>query len=126
MIKGLISYLLILLSIIAIFYVGIRYLYAIDETVTSGSAYGFSVGETKIDVYKYIIEHELPESFGYILVGNKADKLDVLTIKQTSYYQLKKYDKWQIIFGDTISFDNTLEIIFSGDKIISLSRRRKI
>lgn len=124
--KGLISYLLILFSLLAIIIVGLHHLFAIDKTVTSGSAYGLTIGTTKLEAYKYIVEHELSNSYGYIQGGGKAGKINVFTIKQSSYSYLKQYHKWRIIYGKNIAFDNILEIVFNDEKIISITRQRQV
>ena len=126
MIKGLASYLLIVLSLIVIILAGLNHIYAINEAVTSGRAYGLTIGKDKVETYKYIVEHELSNSYGHIQGGKKGDRLAVFTIKESSYYLLKQHDKWHVIYGNSISYDNTLEIAFNDDKIISLTRQRQI
>jgi len=125
MIKGLIGYLVILLTLLGSMFIGVSYLYAINETVTSGSAYGFSIGENKIDTYKYIVEHELGNSYGYIQTGNTSDPSNLTSIKQSSYFQLKQHDNWYVFIGNTTTSNNTLKIVFTNDKVTSLTRHRQ-
>jgi len=126
MIKRPVSYLLMVFSILIILLAELNYIYVIDEVVTNGRAYGLTIGESKLETYKYIVEHELSNSYSHIQGGEAPNYLAASSIKQSSYYQLKQYDKWYIIIGNSISYNNRLEIVFNESGIISLSRKRQI
>tara|TARA_B100000700_G_scaffold163672_1_gene181147 strand:- start:317 stop:742 length:426 start_codon:yes stop_codon:yes gene_type:complete len=111
----------------------------IDETVTSGQAYGFEIGATKKEVYA-----KLPAALSKIKSPNELVFIQIKASEKTAsalatdadfdvmvaplfhavgYESFRDHDSWS--FYINASFFNNLKLDFCDDKLCKIHRHRK-
>ena len=126
----------LLALLIYFFYLWYTY---IDETVTSGEAYGFTIGDTKFDTYNKIsgaisdlnyhpssvfIEIEVNEDLSELLATDPGYKIMANTLlHEGGYNSFKGKDRWDFYFNR--SYFNSLSLKFCEDKLCEIYRHRK-
>lgn len=114
-----------LLLIFGIFVVYFAYLKStyVDEKINVGSGYGFSIGDTKNNVYEkarqlysaevVFIRHPIRyDGYGPMIRFNFGDE---------EYKKIENSDKW-VFYFDKRDF---IRLTFRGDKLVSIHRRRQ-
>lgn len=103
------------------------YLYAtyIDDTVTSGEAYGFTIGIEKEDALAQASKNFESESI-YIIYPR--DIQGVGPFKKIIFDNedkkiLREMDSWKFYYGENVR--NTIELTFTDNILFSIYRRRQ-
>ncbi len=97
----------------------------IDETITEGEAYGFNIGDTKLEVFARAKNGYLNKT---VFILHPLDKNDFGPHKQMSfedeYFKLiEDRDKWTFYFDKR--FFNFLKLTFEHEKLTGIHRHRK-
>lgn len=118
------------------FYLWVTY---INETVTTGSGFGFQIGDTKKEVYNKL-NVALREASGkneevFIQIKSNSQVAKFLATESDFYvmikplfhdigfYEFEKNDLWQFYIGG--SYFNTLKLEFCEGKLCRIHRHRK-
>jgi len=98
----------------------------IDETITTGDAYGFCVGDSKLETYQRAgqqfqektVWFAYPPDYRQAVVRRNTtfsdDEFDLLA--------LGEQNKWQLYFG---SFFDTIQLSFTNDRLVEIYRHRQ-
>ena len=94
-----------------------------DETITSGSAYGFDMGMTKVEVIEQLkVIHPKDISFDFRLMETgRISPREQLTYTPEQVTRLQGIDDWRLYFNDKRS--DYVELTFSNDnRLIQINR----
>jgi len=139
LITNLFVYAVISFLLMAVGYLGYLWCTYIDETVTTGHAYGFSIGDGKLETYK-----KFPEVLGklnshassiYIEIKVDAEHAELLATKpgytmmvetllhDVGYPAFQSKSRWDFYFDG--SYFNSLTLKFCGETLCEIYRHRK-
>ena len=108
-------------------YVGYLAATYIDETVTSGSAYGFSIGSSKQQAIEQAsaLRETHPNAVLYVDFGPRAG--DRFTVSPTldQIERLEPHDQWSCQLDGPKEFFNTVRLTFLDDRLVEIHRHRK-
>ena len=137
-IKNFLKVVSVVLLILITYFFFLWYTY-IDETVTSGEAFGLNIGNTKLDTYSKIwgaisdlnydpssvyIEIEVNADVSELLATDPGYKIMANTLlHEIGYESFKKEDRWDFYFNS--SYFNSLSLRFCEDKLCEIHRHRK-
>jgi hypothetical protein len=114
-------------TIIVVGYISYLYATYIDETVVSGSAYGFSIGSSKQQAIEHAaaLRKDHPNAVIYVDFGPRAG--DRFTIAPTADQidTLEPHDLWSFQLDGPTEFFNTVRLTFHDDRLIEIHRHRK-
>ena len=99
----------------------------IDDTVVSGRDYGFTIGSTKQEAYKDIIDvkKQFPKLMIYIDYGPRAGDNFTLEPTNDNFIQIIKHEDWNLLLDGDGEFFNIIRLKFSKDKLNEIYRHRK-
>ena len=136
--KSIIIIVSVVLFLLLTYFFYLWYTY-IDETVTSGEAFGLDIGDSKLDTYNKIwdaisylnyepssvyIEIEVNAEVSELLATDPGYKVLVNTLLHKSGYEsFKNKDRWDFYFNS--SYFNKLSLTFCEDKLCEIHRHRK-
>jgi hypothetical protein len=99
----------------------------INETVVSGSGYGFSIGSSKQHVIEQAsaLREAHPNAVIYIDFGPRAG--DRFTVAPTSdkIDRLRPHDQWSLQLDGPTEFFNTIRLTFQDGRLVEIHRHRK-
>lgn len=132
-------YAAIAIVLMTVSYIGYLWYTYIDETVISGQAYGFVIGDDKLTTYKKALgalaklKHH--SSSVYIEIKSDADCAKLLAaepgytlmvkalLHDVGYPVFKSKNQWDFYFDG--SYFNTLSLKFCDEKLCEIYRHRK-
>ena len=99
----------------------------IDQTVTSGSAYGFNIGSSKIQAIE-AIRHQrasYPRSAVYVSYGPRAGDTFTLSASDLKPEKLDSHDQWTVLLDGPGEFFNTMRLTFQEGHLVEVHRHRQ-
>ena len=108
-------------------YIGYLWATYIDETINSGSKYGFTLGHSKKDSFDKISDllEKYPKTKIYISYGQRAGDRFTLAPTASAYIKIKEYETWSLLLDGDGEFFNTIRLRFRGDNLSEIHRHRK-
>lgn len=107
----------------------IAYLVAtyIDKTVTSGSAYGFNIGSSKIQAIESIQRQRAsdPGIALYVDYGPRAGDTFTLSASDVEPEKLDSHDQWTVLPDGPGKFFNTIRLTFREGHLVEIHRHRQ-
>ena len=99
----------------------------IDNTIVSGSKYGFTIGDDKREVYEGIRKQgkSYPNLYFYIRTGERAGDSIEAHVDSVLLETIKDYESWGIQYDGKHEYFNVLKFKFNGSKLIEIHRHRK-
>jgi len=116
-------YLLVLLILAALLFLVIR-IFAINETVTHGNAYGFNINESVVDTYKYIQENRVTRDFRFVSFDSESVNHRQISTADFFYHDARSHNQWKIQIGNKNLIINTVELSFNDNKLTMIRRYR--
>ncbi len=99
----------------------------IDETITSGTAYEFSIGTSKQVALTSVDRlSNYPNAVVYVSYGPRAG--DNFTVAPVAAHiaQLQQHDQWDVLLdGDDGKFSNSVRLTFRDGKLTEIHRHRQ-
>ncbi len=107
-----------------VFYWWVTY---IDESVTSGSAYGFTIGHTKEVVAKQfpIMDEDYPQLHVYVSYGRRAGDNFSIPANEHAINRLISHDKWDLLLNGQWEFFDSIDLYFENNKLVKIHRHRQ-
>ena len=107
-------------------YVGYLWATYIDETIVSGSAYGFSVGATKEEALASAKSMRgYPAAAVYVSYGHRAGDHFTFKVSQATLEHLQEHEQWEVLLDGTGRFFNTVRLTFRGGRLVKIHRHRQ-
>lgn len=99
----------------------------IDNTVESGTNYGFTIGTTKDRVYKdiLIVNKQYPKLKIYINYGDRAGDNITLSPTKNNFDKIKKYNRWEILLDGDGEYHNVIRLYYAKNNLNQIYRHRK-
>jgi hypothetical protein len=117
------------LALIIIIAVYVLFLWAstIHDSVTEGSKYGLTIGDTKQQTYLRILElkKEYPLQVIYTYVPSQTRVQDEHIKLSYDFEELKLYKQWRVYFKGDGEYSNSIRLNFDNDKLINFYRHRQ-
>jgi hypothetical protein len=119
---------LVLIPIILIgglvFYWWVTYL---DETITVGSGYGFTIGQPKQAAAEQFdsLNNKYPDLHVYVSYGRSAGDNFSIPATPQSYNELRPHDKWDLLLQGQWKFFDSIDLYFKGDELVKIYRHRQ-
>ena len=120
-------------------YIAYLWLTYIDETITSGQAYGFMIGDDKLTTYKKsptsLAKLEKHNSVVYMKIISNSDTAGLLAaapeqtimveavLHQVGYPRFKELNQWDFYIDG--SYFNRLSLKFCDERLCEIYRHRK-
>jgi len=97
----------------------------IDKTITEGAAYGFNIGETKLESFKKAqgIYQDKDVFILHPLDKNNFGPHQKIAFHNEDYALIEGRDKWTFYFDE--GFFNSLKLTFESEKLTRIHRHRK-
>lgn len=107
-----------------IFFLWVTY---IDDTVTSGSKYGFTIGSSKQQIYKDIsaVKEDYPELKIYISYGPRAGDNTTLSPTNDNFERALGSDHWELLLDGDGEFFNVVRLSLEDNTLTQIYRHRK-
>ena len=107
-----------------VFYWWVTY---IDESVTSGSAYGFTIGHSKQVVAQQFpsITEDHPKLHVYVSYGRRAGDNFSIPANGQAISKLMQHDKWDLLLNGQWEFFDSIDLYFENDKLVKIYRHRQ-
>ena len=124
--KILITTILLPFILIALYIVFLWATY-IDDKVTSGSKYGFTIGLSKEDTFGSIetLQSNYPNTKIYISYGHRAGDHITLPPTNDSFTKIQKHEQWELLLDGDGEFFNIIRLQFEGGSLSEIYRHRK-
>lgn len=107
----------------------VAYLWAtyIDQTVTTGDGYGFSVGASKKDALLDVraLSEEYPELAVHVSYGPKAGDYYLWPVDTVELDNVWPHKTWHIQLDGKNEFHNIIRLHFENDSLREIYRHRK-
>ena len=99
----------------------------IDETVYSGSAYGFEIGWSKEQVVRGFarVRTEHPYTHVYVSYGDRAGDNFSIPASDMSIGVLQTHDHWELLLDAKWEFWNSIDLYFQNGVLIQIYRHRQ-
>jgi hypothetical protein len=99
----------------------------IDDTVTSGSKYGFTIGSSKQQVYEDIFatKENYPELKIYIPYGPRAGDNATLPPTNENFERALISDHWELLLEGDGEFFNVIRLRVDNNSLTQIYRHRK-
>ncbi len=98
----------------------------LDETVTSGSAYGFDIGASKQETLASSARLNIyPNAVIYVSYGPRAGDHFSVEPGAVRPSQLQAHDQWDVLLDGNDEFFNTVRLIFHNGRLVEIYRHRK-
>ncbi len=105
------------------------YLWAtyIDDSVTLGHKYGFSIGSSDEETYMDILglTDQYPNAVFYISYGPRAGDNDTVRISPESFKRALSSEHWQILLDGEGEFHNIIRLNIENSALTRIYRHRK-
>lgn len=99
----------------------------IDETVVSGSAYGFSIGSSKQQALEQAssLRNDYPDAVIYVFFGPRAgDRFHVAPVVD-HLDRLEAHDRWNLQLEGPSEYRNGVSLRFVDDGLVEIHRYRQ-
>jgi hypothetical protein len=112
---------------ILVLYVTFLWITYIDNTTSSGSKYGFTIGANKEEVYDQIIlqQQSYPDLYFYVRSGKQSKDFIEAPVKSVPLARIKNFERWGLQFDGKHEYFNVLELTFTENRLIEIHRHRK-
>ncbi len=98
----------------------------IDETATSGTAYGFAIGSSKQDALASIRRLDKhPNAVIYVTYGSRAEDFFTVSPLPAHIEQLRQYDQWDVLLDGDGKFFNLVRLTFREGGLAEVYRHRQ-
>lgn len=98
----------------------------IDETITSGAAYGFTIGNSKQEALASTSRlNKHPHAVVYISHDLKTGEYFTIPLAATHASQLQTHDQWDVLLDGEDMFSNSVRLTFRDDKLAEIYRHRQ-
>ncbi len=99
----------------------------IDDTVTSGSKYGFTIGSSKQQMYKDLseVKNDHKELKLYISYGPRAGDNATLPLTNDNFERALESDHWELLLDGEGEFFNVIRLKLEDKTLIQIYRHRK-
>lgn len=107
-------------------YAGYLWATYLDETVVSGTAYGFTIGasmEEALGAARNLRDH--PHAVVYVSHGQRAGDRSTIAPAQARIDQLQMYDQWDVLLDGADNFFNSIRLTFRDGKLVEIHRHRQ-
>jgi len=107
-------------------YIGYLLATYIDETITSGTAYEFTIGASKQDTLtsaSHLNSH--PHAVVYVNYGPLAGDNFTIVPSPAQIEQLQKHDQWVVLLDGNGKFFNSVQLTFQDGKLAKIHRHRQ-
>ena len=117
----------ILIIVGAIFIVPVAYFYAIyvDDTISDGTGYGFTIGEDKLSAFKIINSNSLSNKVYAIQVGVDSNSFKLVDIHQDAFEEINRFNTWNLLLREERDFLNTIQLTFADNKLTKIYRHKQ-
>ncbi|MGE3482269.1 MAG: hypothetical protein AB7K73_12750 [Gammaproteobacteria bacterium] len=107
-----------------IFFLWVTY---IDDTVTSGSKYGFTIGSSKQQIYEDIsaAKEDYPELKIYISYGPRAGDNATLSPTKENFERALISDYWELLLDGDGEYFNVIRLRVENNALTQIYRHRK-
>lgn len=98
----------------------------LDETVVSGTAYGFTIGASKQEALaaaRSLNDH--PHAVVYISYGPRAGDHFSIAPSQVRIEQLQAHDQWGVLLDGPNKFFNAVGLTLNDGKLVEIHRHRQ-
>lgn len=98
----------------------------VDETITAGAAYGFTIGNSKQEVLASVSRlNEHPHAVVYVSYGPKAGDNFTAIPSPTRLGQLQEHDQWSVLLDGGGKFSNSIRLTFRDGQLGEIYRHRQ-
>lgn len=107
-------------------YTGYLWATYLDETVVSGTAYGFTIGASRQEVLaaaRSLNDH--PRAVVYISYGPRTGDHFSIAPSQVRIEQLQAHDQWDVLLDGSDKFFNSVRLTFNDDRLVEIHRHRQ-
>jgi len=107
-------------------YIGYLWITYIDETVSAGTAYGFSIGASKQEALMSANNlNGHPRAVLYVSYGPRAGENFTAVPSASQIDQLQAHDRWDVLLDGSGKFFNSVRLTFRDGKLVEIHRHRK-
>lgn len=107
-------------------YVGYLWATYLDETVVSGTAYGFTIGASKQEALAAARSfNDHPHAVVYVSYGARAGDHFSIAPSQARIEQLQAHDQWDVLLDGADSFFNSVRLTFHDGRVVEIHRHRQ-
>jgi len=106
----------------------IAYLWAsyIDNTVASGTAYGFTIGSSKQDALASTGNlSDYPHATVYVDYGPRAGDNFTVAPLPSNLGKLQQHDRWNVLLRGNDKFFDSVRLTFRNGKLVEIYRHRQ-
>jgi hypothetical protein len=103
-------------------YAGYLYLTYIDEMVHSGSAYGFTIGQSKSEAFAIVADQFAAREIAGVHIHEPFSTIDPV---EGALAQLSPVDSWVLFPGERDDFFDVIKLGFESGELSSIYRHRK-
>ena len=99
----------------------------VDETATSGTAYGFSIGSSKGQALAAVLRQQdkHPSVATYVKYGRRAGDNFTLSSSEMNLGTLGQHDRWDVLLDGPGEFSNSVRLTFHDDRLVEIHRHRQ-
>lgn len=94
----------------------------VDETIESGEAYGFAIGETKRDAFEKILE--APFARHGVYVGPTHATLEIHGPETLAV--AARSDRWVLFLGEEPMAMDSLRLKFADERLVEIHRHKQL
>lgn len=107
--------------------VGYFWITYIDEEITSGNAYGFTIGASKSEAVKDFesLRTKHPDLHVYVSYGQRAGDYFSIPALPESIDWLTPHDRWDLLLDGKSEFFNSTDLHFEDGKLVRVYRHRQ-
>ena len=107
-------------------YIGYLWVTYLDETITSGVAYGFTVGASKQETLGSASRlRDYPHAVVYVSYGPRAGDNFTIPPSRARIEHLEVHDQWDVLLDGNGKFFNSIRLTFKDGKLAEIYRHRK-
>jgi len=98
----------------------------IDETITEGEKHGFVIGESMWQAFEKIKTDTKEAGYKAVQVGDGPQDFRIMGVDELQFVRVENYNSWLVMLDSTNEFLNTIRLDFSGGKLLSIRRHKKL
>lgn len=108
-------------------YIGYYWVTYIDDTVYSGSAYGFEIGSSKKQVVRdfALVSTEYPNTHVSVTYGERTGDSFSIPANDRVLGMLETHDHWELLLDGEWEFWNSIDLYFQDGTLIKIHRHRQ-